>query len=248
MKAINLKTISEKGISLTKLATAAVLAMNLVGCAVEANYTDIADRNDVATFGDSIFDLNGVIQTELEANAGQTFRDYTTSGAKMSGGSLAPAVDEQYASANVANPDITTIVMNGGGNDILIPAMLFDQYRCKTKWYRPNLSDKCKNLIQNIYVTGVNLMDQMNADGVNDIVYLGYYELPRDNTNLNQAVNYGDEYLSQACTTGTTANCTFVDPRGTIPAVDVESDDIHPTPNGSVTLAAQIWPVLQPLL
>ena len=99
MKTINLKTMSAKGVSLIKLTAAAVLAMNMVGCAVEANYTDVADRNDVATFGDSIFDLNGVIQTELEANAGQTFRDYTTSGAKMSGGSLAPAVAEQYASA-----------------------------------------------------------------------------------------------------------------------------------------------------
>ena len=172
MKTINLKTMSAKGVSLIKLTAAAVLAMNMVGCAVEANYTDVADRNDVATFGDSIFDLNGVIQTELEANAGQTFRDYTTSGAKMSGGSLAPAVDEQYASANAVNPDITTIVMNGGGNDILIPAMLFDQHRCKTKWYRPNLSSKCKNLIQDIYVTGVNLMDQMSADGVENILGL----------------------------------------------------------------------------
>jgi len=248
MKTISLKTISEKGISLIKLSTAAILAMNMIGCTVEADYTDVADRNDVATFGDSIFDLNGVIQTELEASAGETFRDYTTSGAKMSGGSLAPAVDEQYASANAVNPDITTIVMNGGGNDILIPALTFDQYRCKTTWYRKNLSDKCKNLIHDIYVTGVNLLDQMDADGVESIVYLGYYELPRGKTNLNQAVNYGDLYLGDACEVGTTANCTFVDPRGTIPASDVESDDLHPTVNGSVTLAGQIWPVLEPLL
>jgi len=233
--------------NIAKLATVAALAANFVGCTIEADYTDVADRNDVATFGDSIFDLNGVIQTELEAKAGQTFRDYTTSGAMLSGGSLAPSVEEQVASANAANPDITTVVMDGGGNDILIPAMLFDPNRCKTRWYRPNLSSKCKALIEDIYVTSVNLMNQMDADGVENIVYLGYYELPRGNTNLNQAVNYGDTWLGYACDV-TTTNCAFVDPRGHVPAADVESDDIHPTPTGSVTLANLIWPVLEPLL
>jgi hypothetical protein len=247
MKTINLKSISQKGTSLIKLVTASVLAMNMVGCTVEADYTDVADRNDVATFGDSIFDLNGVIQTELEANAGETFRDYTTSGAKLSGGSLAPAVDEQYASANAANPDITTVVMNGGGNDILIPAMIFDQYRCKTKWYRPNLSSSCKNLINNIKVTQVDLLDQMANDGVEDIIYLAYYELVRGNDNLNQAVHYGDQKLIEGCD-GTIANCTLVDPRGTISAAQIESDDIHPTVAGSEVLAAQVWPLLEPLL
>jgi lysophospholipase L1-like esterase len=137
--------------------------------------------------------------------------------------------------------------MDGGGNDILIPAMLFDPNKCKTKWYRPNLSSRCKGLIEDIYVTSVNLLNQMDADGVENVVYLGYYELPRGNTNLNQAVNYGDTWLGYACDV-TTANCAFVDPRGHVPAEDVESDDIHPTPTGSVTLANLIWPVLEPLL
>jgi len=230
-----------------KMAGALVVTASVVGCTGNA-YVENADRNDVITLGDSIFDLNGQIQANLESWAGETFRNYTQSGAELSGGFLAPAVDSQYASAKATDANINTIVMDGGGNDILIPAMLFDPNRCKTKWYRPNLSSKCKNLIQDIYVTGVNLMNQMDADGVENIVFLGYYELPRGKTNLNQAVNYGDEYLGYACDTATTASCTFVDPRGHVPAADVESDDIHPTPNGSLTLANLIWPVLQPLL
>jgi len=233
--------------NLAKMASVAVVAASVVGCSGNA-YVENADRNDVVTLGDSIFDLNGQIQANLESWAGETFRNYTQSGAELSGGILAPAVDSQYATAKATDANINTIVMDGGGNDILIPAMLFDPNRCKTKWYRPYLSSKCKALIEDIYVTDVNLLNQMDADGVENVVFLGYYELPRGNTNLNAAVNYGDAYLGYACDTATTANCTFVDPRGHVPAADVESDNIHPTPNGSLTLAGLIWPVLEPLL
>jgi len=233
--------------NVAKLTSALVVADSVVGCTGNA-YVENADRNDVITLGDSIFDLNGQIQANLESWAGETFRNYTQSGAELSGGILAPAVDSQYASAKATDANINTIVMDGGGNDILIPAMLFDPNGCKTHWWRWNISSRCVNLIEDIYVTGVNLMNQMDADGVENIVYLGYYELPRGNTNLNQAVNYGDAYLSYACDTATTASCTFVDPRGHVPAADVEGDDIHPTPNGSLTLANLIWPVLEPLL
>lgn len=234
-------------LNIAKMASAVVVAASVVGCSGNA-YVENADRNDIITLGDSIFDLNGEIQANLESWAGQTFRNYTQSGAELSGGSFATPVDSQYATAKSTDANINTIVMNGGGNDILIPAMLFDPNRCKTRWYRPYLSSKCKSLIEDIYVTDVNLLNQMDVDGVSNIVYLGYYELPRGNTNLNAAVNYGDAYLGYACDTATTANCTFIDPRGHVPAADVEGDDIHPTPNGSLTLANLIWPVLQPLL
>ena len=230
-----------------KMTSALVVAASVVGC-TGSPYVENADRNDVITLGDSIFDLNGQIQANLEAWAGETFRNYTQSGAELSGGVLAPAVDSQYASAKSTDPNISTIVMDGGGNDILIPAMLFDPYGCKTHWWRWNISSSCVSLIEDIYVSGVNLLNQMDADGVENVVYLGYYELPRGNSNLNQAVAYGDAYLGYACDTATNANCTFVDPRGNVPASDVESDNIHPTPNGSLTLANLIWPVLEPLL
>ena len=230
-----------------KLAGALVIAASVVGCSGGA-YVETADRNDVITLGDSIFDLNGVIQATLEGYAGETFRDYTTSGAEISGGSFAPAVDVQYGVANSTNGAIDTVLMNGGGNDILIPAMLFDPYGCRTKWYRRNPSSSCVNLIENTYVAAVNLLNQMDSDGVENVVYLGYYETPRGNANLTKAIQLGVAYLSYACTTGTVADCAFVDTLGTIPASMVESDDIHPTPAGSVVLADQVWPVLSPLL
>jgi len=233
--------------SVAKLAATAVVAMSVVGCTGNA-YVETADRNDVITVGDSIFDLNGVIQATLEANAGETFRNYTQSGAEISGGALAPSVESQYATANATNGAIDTVVMDGGGNDILIPATLFDPYGCRTRWYRWNPSQSCVNLLGDIYVSGVNLLNQMDADGVQDVVWLGYYELPGSNANLTKILQLGDAYLDHACNTATTANCHYVSTLGTVPASQVEGDNIHPTPAGSVNLAGQIWPVLQPLL
>ena len=87
----------------------------------------------------------------------------------------------------------------------------------------------------------------MSNDGIDNIIYLGYYELTGKLDNLNQAVSVGNNWLDLACES-TVANCIYVDPRGKIPEWQVESDNVHPTPAGSANLASQIWPVLEPLL
>jgi len=231
---------------LMKMGVAVAVLASMVACGGNP-YVESADRNDVITVGDSIFDLSGDIQSNLEAQAGQTFRNYTQSGAELKGGALATAIDQQYAAANATNGDISTVLMNGGGNDILIPAMILDPYRCRTHWYRWSISRSCKNLINNVYVDGVNLLNQMAADGVQDVIYLGYYEVPRSNENLTGALTYGNKRLSEVCA-NTTANCTYLDPRGMVPANHVLDDDIHPTAEGSRTLSDLIWPHLQAVL
>ena len=107
----------------------------LVGCTSGNSYVRQADRNEIITVGDSIFDLSGKIQQFLEERAGQTFRDYTLSGAELSGGFVARSVTQQYQDARQDDPNIETIVMDGGGNDILIPALVFDPYGCRTHWW-----------------------------------------------------------------------------------------------------------------
>ena len=238
---------SQKASSLFKLVLTLALASSFIGC-VGNPYEEDASRNDVITLGDSIFDLNGVIEETLESYAGETFRNYTQNGAELQGGVIARSVVGQYSDARSTDSNISTIVMDGGGNDILIPAYLFDPYKCRTRWYRRNLSEDCTNLIDDLYVETVNLLNDMAQDGVDNVIWLGYYELPRLNRNLTKALNYGDDFLGYACEVSSNASCQFVDPRGTIPASQVKRDAIHPTPEGSVNLANQIWPVLEPLL
>lgn len=217
------------------------------------SYTRDADNNQVITLGDSIFDLSDELQGNLEEYAGQTFRKYTLNGAQLysAGLGVAPVV-EQYAEARLDNDDIRTIVMDGGGNDILIPVITqFDPYRCKTRWYQfGQLNSKCKEFIDDLYVEGVNILDDMKNDGVENIIYLGYYYtknalLPLKN--LKQAIDYGNDTLARACE-NSVVNCTFVDPRSSIINSDINIDGIHPSSSGSRKLADLIWPHLQPLL
>jgi lysophospholipase L1-like esterase len=229
-----------------KALASAALMLSLIACGGN-DYVNNADRNDIVTLGDSIFDLSGDIQNNLEAQAGQTFRNYTQSGAEISGGLIASSVEKQYEAAKSANSNIDIAVMNGGGNDILIPAILLDPYGCRTHWWRWRISRSCRNLVDNTYVKAVNLLNKMDNEGVSDIIFLGYYDLPRGNANLKGALNYGDDRLQAACN-NSTASCTFLDPRGMVPANHVLSDDIHPTAEGSKTLSDLIWPVLNNII
>lgn len=233
-----------------------LLAITLTGCggvgslASNPRVTD-ADNNQVVTVGDSIFALSGKLQDFLEERAGQTFRQYTLSGAELSGGAIATSIVDQYAIARNDNPNIETVVMDGGGNDILIPAILFDPYNCKTQWYQfGRLSSKCRNFIDDIYVEAVNLLNRMHADDVNKVVYLGYYYTKNGLLlldSMEEAVDYGDRRLSQACRFSA-ANCSFVDPRSTINDSDIIFDGIHPNTRGSRKLADLVWPELQSAL
>ncbi|MCP4953327.1 MAG: SGNH/GDSL hydrolase family protein [Proteobacteria bacterium] len=217
------------------------------GCIGSKTVSD-ADNDQVITLGDSIFDLSGEIQATLEGYARQTFRKYTKSAAELEGGFLALSVYDQYDLAMSDNADIDTIVMNGGGNDILIPAVLFDPYNCRVQWWEwGHLSGKCKDYIDDLYVQSVNLLNDMYADGVNNVIYLGYYYTKGGVDNLEEAVDYGDQTLAFACT-NTAVDCAFVDPRSAINDSDIIFDGIHPARSGSLKLADLIWPHLQPLL
>jgi len=211
-----------------------------------------ADNDQVVTIGDSIFALSGELQDFLEDYAGESFRRYTISGAELKGGVIATDIVTQYEIARQDNPNIKTLLMDGGGNDILIPAItLFDPYDCKTQWYEwGRLSRSCKNFIDDIYVDAVNFLNKVDNDGVENVIYLGYY-YTKDALllldSMEEAVDYGDMRLDQACRY-TTANCTFVDPRHAIKDSDIIIDGIHPSTSGSRKLANLVWPVLQPLL
>jgi len=245
-----------KALSPVRLVTTLVIAASLTACggvgglASNPRVSD-ADNNQVIFIGDSIFALSGKIQDVLEDYAGETFRSYTLSGAEITGGIIATSIEDQFSIAVSDNPNIETVVMDGAGNDILIPAILFDPNRCKTYWWQwGRLSSKCKNLIKDLQVDATNLLNNMDAQGVDDVVYLGYYHtknalLPLDD--LEEAVDYGDARLSQACS-NSTVSCQFVDPRSVINDSDIIIDGIHPTTSGSIKQANLLWPKLQPLL
>jgi hypothetical protein len=240
-----------------KIVALMLISIGLTGCGgvgslVSNERVSNADNDQVVTIGDSIFALSGKLQDILEGYAGETFRQYTISGAEVTGGIYATDIATQFEIAKNDNPNIETIVMDAAGNDILIPIItMFDWYNCKTEWYQWwGLSSSCKNLIDDLYVDTVNLLNNIDASGVDNVIFLGYY-YPKNALlwldDVEEAVDYGDMRLAQACA-NSTANCTFIDPRSAINDSDIIIDGIHPATSGSQKLADLIWPALQPLL
>lgn len=242
--------------SLTKALAALLMAALFTGCS-ELGYllsndkvTD-ADNNQVVFVGDSIFALSGEIQNQLEAKAGETFRRYTVSGAQLSGELIAPSIPNQFRQAVADNPDIKTMVGDAGGNDILIPAIALNSNNCKTPWWRfGRLSKQCRDFIDDIYVEGVDFLNEVAQAGVQNGVLLGYYYTKNGLFRLKdmkEAVDYGNATLARACR-NSVLECTFVDPRSVINDSDIIFDGIHPADSGSKKIADLIWPKLQPLL
>jgi hypothetical protein len=209
-----------------------------------------ADNDEIVNIGDSIFALSGDIYDELHAKAGETWRHYALSGVQMIGGEiLGPPIPTQYEIAKSDDPDIRTVYMDGGGNDILLAALLFDPHDCKNcnEWWCGDLSQSCKDLVDDVYVETVNLFNRMDSDGVEQVVVLGYYHLKwgifGDLTKLNDATDYGDQKFQEACN-NSTANAVFIDPRDAFAGHEgsyIISDGIHPTLEGSRVLADLIW-------
>ena len=210
-----------------------------------------ADNNQVVFVGDSIFALSGEIQNQLEAKAGETFRRYTVSGAELSGELIAPSIPNQFRQAVADNPNIETIVGDAGGNDILIPAIALNSNNCKTPWWRfGRLSKQCRDFIDDIYVEGVDFLNEMAEAGVQNCILTGYYYTKNGLFRLDdmkEAVDYGNTTLARACE-NSVLSCTFVDPRWVINDRDIIFDGIHPADSGSKKIADLIWPKLQPLL
>ncbi len=234
-----------------------IVAASLTGCGamdglISNEQVSNADNNQVVTVGDSIFALSGKIQDNLEEKAGETFRQYTLSGAYLEGGIISElSVPEQFDLAVSHNSDIKTLIMDASGNDILVSAIAGDFKNCKTQWYQfGHLSSKCKNQINDLYVLAVNFLNDVDAAGVENVIHLGYYHTKNGVfllDSMEEAIDYGDKKLSEACA-NSTANCTFVDPRSAMRDSNIIVDGIHPSSDGSEKLANLIWPVLEPLL
>jgi lysophospholipase L1-like esterase len=232
-----------------------VLAMSAACSLITKPWIRSATMNDVVNIGDSIFALSGKIQEYLTSYTGKSFRNYSFSGAYLSGTSIitSNSVVVQYGIAKSDNSNIKTIIMDGGGNEILIPANAFDPYNCKKDWWESGLSSSCKSLIDDAYVDAVDLMNQMGRDGVKNIIWQGYYHVKNGlfaSTSLNPAVDYGNTRLAQAVANATAVNNyrVFINPVSVMTNSDIIIDGVHPSDSGSRKLANLIWPKLQPLL
>jgi hypothetical protein len=132
------------------------------------------DGSDVILLGDSwmsntlqIEGTGGGIAPALQQVSMQPYRNYAVQGVMMlMSDSFGPAIPTQYPQAKAANPDIKTVVMTGGGNDIIQNSTL--QADCQMG------GAMCKMTLDEIGDALNTLWTQMATDGVQDIVYVNY--------------------------------------------------------------------------
>lgn len=241
---------------------------------------------EVVMIGDSYLDANyGNVGANIVADsqmagvlsAGAKYREYYLAGAAMNNGAFTLNIPYQYdtsAKGDIAVPnpkDIKLVIMDGGGNDVLI-----DQQSCLTD---ANLAAQmadmpCMNAVTNTVARTKKLWQEMATDGVKQIVYFFYPHLdpggggllPTPSPGVNSIDDYSAPLYQQICcgssfTPTTTAysctgnapgtQCTFVDTRPAFtghsgalgePGPDwILSDHVHPNAMGSTTIANLVW-------
>ena len=167
---------------------------------------------DVVVIGDSWMTMyGGGLQSALETANGRdaTYRKYGVAGTQV----LTGAIPGQFDRAVREDRNIKTVIMTGGGNDVLLTGA---SASCR--------DPSCAQL-KRIKDGLVALWEKMAKAGVQDIVYVGYSEgagsTPASVTNATK------NGVGAACEAMTTANCHVLDStkivNGRTP------DDIHPS-------------------
>ncbi len=148
-----------------------------------------------------------------------------------------PPIPRQYDKAIKQGP-IRTVLMDGGGNDILLSG----RKQCKP------YSQACADLIQEVKKESEKMRDKMIADGVEAVVWLGYYYTHGLlGGGLNKAADEGARVTEEACRTQEKPKCYYVDPREAFKGKPglIMVDGVHPTNAGSKVLANLIWDTMQ---
>jgi hypothetical protein len=93
----------------------------IIACGGNNNGNGTPSLNSkVIMIGDSYFAVGDYIANELENLSGEIYRHYYMGGATMGDNILGiTPIPNQYVNARAENAVISTVIMDGGGNDVL---------------------------------------------------------------------------------------------------------------------------------
>lgn len=201
------------------------------GATGSASETDLGegDGSDVITIGDSWMLLtDGLgIQVSLERAAMNDYRNYGVPGTQID------QIVAQYEDAKRENPDISTVVMTGGGNNILLnPVGASD---CG------ELGPMCRAIIASVRDKIAALWRDMADDGVDHVFIVGYARPLLDVLQLQRTLEYSSEVTAEGCATAP-LHCTFIDSVEVFDGKDhISFDQIHPDAEGYDLLGEAIY-------
>jgi hypothetical protein len=230
--------------------------------------------DEVVMLGDSYLDPAwGNVGPTLMMVANASYRHYYIGGAALAWGNPDTQfyIPYQYnpmamTDTTVTNPsDIKVIIMDGGGNDVLI-----GNTSCETT--APPGNTSCVTTVQNAINEETSLMQEFAQNGVQNIVFFFYPHLSTAGGGIlqtpapavNETLDYAYPLAEQACCGSSFASsltnyscsgqpvpgvtCVFIDTR---PAFEgnlstyIKSDNVHPTQAGANVIANLIWTQMQ---
>jgi hypothetical protein len=207
------------------------------------------DPKQIITIGDSY--MNWVSHTfpqDLNAAAGITLRPtYSVGGWAMGSGGIG-LIPTQFDTAVSQDKDILLVIMTGGGNDVLVPAL--GRPDCKNMANAATVAG-CQQIVTDALAASETLMNKMVAAGVKDVIYFFYPHVPAPTaiggSHPNVMLDYALPKVKAFCD-GVTAktqgkgNCWFID---LVPLFEGHMEyfaptDIHENSMGSKVIAKAI--------
>ena len=190
------------------------------------------DGSDVITMGDSwmsnTLGTGDAIQGALRRLTSQPYRNYAAQGVLLlQSGIFGAAIPTQYQSAKRRDPDIKTVIMTGGGNDIIQNASV--QASCDSG------GEACKMKLAEIQAALAALWTEMANDGVKDVVYIQY---SRDAGSTDQDVRDDDRPPPEICVSGKIRCHSIATTEAVMGSLQ---DGIHPTRAANDRIAKVVW-------
>lgn len=196
------------------------------------------DGSDVVTIGDSLMhntldllavETGGGLAPALE-RAGVRYRNYAAQGVWMLQDSAwGRAIPSQFADAIRATPGIKTVIMSGGGNDVIQTAGM--QEDCKAG------GAACAQLLSTVGAALARLWDSMGTAGVQDVLFVGYSANAGDSgPNAPSPLRNG---IAQICASATRIRCHILDTTPLVARSDL-ADGFHANRSGNDRVAQSV--------
>ena len=203
------------------------------------------DGQDVVTIGDSWMSLGtGTgIQESLKKVSMRNFRNLGVPGTKlMSAVGGSPPIPDQYKAAKMADPDIKTVIMTGGGNDILQEILL----DCVDDAF--DGAPTCKNQIDRVAARLQTFWAELATDGVQDVVIIGYSRKVNPLFLLgtvSKSVEYSAMKIDPLCAAvPAPLRCHSLDSDKAAPNL-MFMDGIHPDGAGYDAIGTAVWELMK---
>lgn len=217
----------------------------------------VTKGSQVILVGDSYINwISHSFPADLADNSGQQWRNYAIGGQSLATGGIGLIglgyIPEQLDTALAEDREFHTLIMDGGGNDILVADPFLAPNSCTASG--ASKDPACQMIVQLALQAAKSTIDKAAAVGVRDVIYFFYPHVPANtilsDDNPNEILDYALPMAKAVCDgteqqTGGRMRCTFVD---LVPVFaghpDYFNEDIHPNDKGGKAMADKIWQVM----